>query len=254
MSEDLQALKETFTRRRGHWHPFDEVLLKLDPAFLKSYFEMNQAPFVTQGLSRKVREFVYIAIDASVDHMYQPGLQRHIDYALRFGATPQEVLEVIQICCSLAGHSHAMGMAILADELARRGKGVEPVKLNAEQAAVRDAFEKHVGYWPQWGDLLFALAPRFAEGLLGVLSRPWESGPLEPKVKEFVYIGLNAAPTTLNAEAVRFHVGRALDFGATAQEVSEVLQLSTALTVHSCTIGLPSLENSMRCMDMWPQE
>ena len=39
---------------------------------------------------------IYIAIDASTTHMYEPGLKVHIRNALKYGATKAEIMEVYQ--------------------------------------------------------------------------------------------------------------------------------------------------------------
>jgi alkylhydroperoxidase/carboxymuconolactone decarboxylase family protein YurZ len=40
---------------------------------------------------------------------------------------------------------------------------------------------------------------------------------------------------------MRFHIRRALAEGATREELAEVLQLAGAISIHSCSIGIPAL-------------
>ena len=54
------------------------------------------------GLSPKVKEFVYIAIDCATTHLYVPDLKLHIRNAVRLGATPEEAMEVFELA-SLMG-------------------------------------------------------------------------------------------------------------------------------------------------------
>jgi alkylhydroperoxidase/carboxymuconolactone decarboxylase family protein YurZ len=50
-----------------------------------------------------------------------PGVRRHIQNALRAGATKEEILEVMQLTSIMGIHSMAMGVPILMEELERAG-------------------------------------------------------------------------------------------------------------------------------------
>ena len=55
--------------------------------------------------------------------MYAPGTRRHIKTALKLGATPEEIMTVLQICVSMGVQSCAKGVPILAEELERLASG-----------------------------------------------------------------------------------------------------------------------------------
>ena len=67
----------------------------------------------------KTREFIAIAIDASCTHMYSPGIQRHVRKALELGASPREILAVLEMVSVLGIHSVALGVPILDAEMQR---------------------------------------------------------------------------------------------------------------------------------------
>ena len=67
------------------------------------------------------------------------------------------------------------------------------------------------------------------------------SGPLEPKIKEFICITVDAAATHLYVPGIREHIRQAIAHGATAQEIMEVLELTATLGIHACNIGVPIL-------------
>lgn len=81
----------------------------------------------------------------------------------------------------------------------------------------------------------------FYETYRGLSEHPWEEGVLEPRVKELINVALSSATTALYEPAVREHVGRALDEGATYEELLEVLELVSILGMHSATVGYPIL-------------
>jgi alkylhydroperoxidase/carboxymuconolactone decarboxylase family protein YurZ len=51
--------------------------------------------------------------------MYAPGTRRHIQSALKLGATMEEIMEVLKICVAQGIQSCNLGVTILNDELER---------------------------------------------------------------------------------------------------------------------------------------
>ena len=54
--------------------------------------------------------------------MYAPGTRRHIQTALKLGATVDEIMEVFKICTAQGIQASNLGVPILAEELAKRQK------------------------------------------------------------------------------------------------------------------------------------
>lgn len=242
-SVDREVLKQAVIAERGYWHPFHEGLLQMSPDFLRAYLDFVAAPWKSGHLEPKVREFVYIAIDGSVTHLYERGLRRHIERSLELGATQEEVLQVIELTCSMGLNTHELGMSVLLDEMKRASPavGAEIAQLTPPEQRLKDEYIAVVGHWPDCGDAVLEFAPGFIGGFLRFRSVAWNAGPLEPKVKEFIGLAINAAPTSLHEAGVRGHIRRALQHGATPEEISEVLQLASAIAIHTCTVAVPAL-------------
>lgn len=68
---------------------------------------------------------------------------------------------------------------------------------------------------------------------------PWNTGHLEPKIKELLNIAISVSPTHLNEAATRFHIQKAMELGAMAEEIAEVMKVVSILGVHTCAIGIP---------------
>ena len=60
-------------------------------------------------------------------------------------------------------------------------------------------------------------------------------------MKELVCVAVNAAATHLFEPGIRVHIRRALELGATREELLEVLQLTSTLGIHASTVGVPLL-------------
>jgi len=83
--------------------------------------------------------------------------------------------------------------------------------------------------------------PQWAEACVKMSTNPWTSGILPLKLVELISVGINAACTNLNPEGTRRHIRGALEAGATRAEILMVLKMSSALSIHSCSLGAPIL-------------
>jgi len=122
MNQPLDRRREEIRRsaieNRGYWNESWDAMLEMDPDFVEAYVRFSGVPWEHGHLSPKVKELIYIAIDAATTHLHMPGLRNHIRAALRAGATREEILEVIELVSVLGIHSATMGMPVLAEELA----------------------------------------------------------------------------------------------------------------------------------------
>ena len=191
-------------------------------------------------LEPKIKELIYVAVDASTTHLYNRGTRIHMQNALRHGATVEEIFEVLQLTATLGVHSCTVGVPILVEELRAAGK-LEDEPLDERQVALKEAFTKNRGYWAPFLDGLLQLSPDFFEAYLNFSSVPWLTGTLEPKVKEFIYIAVDGATTHLHEPGLRQHIRNAIGHGATKEELMEVLELVTPLGVHTVTESVPIL-------------
>ena len=87
---------------------------------------------------------------------------------------------------------------------------------NERKKELRDAFIDARGYWNEFWDALLDLDEDFFEAYTRFSSVPWLSG-------------------------LRQHIRNALDYGATREEVLEVIELASVIGIHSCTVGVPIL-------------
>ncbi|MFB9831897.1 carboxymuconolactone decarboxylase family protein [Actinoallomurus acaciae] len=113
--------------------------------------------------------------------------------------------------------------------------------LTERQQEIKDAFVSVRGTWSESWERILELDAEFLNAYLQWSSVPLRKGHLEPRVREFVFIAADAAATHLYTPGIRQHVRAALDHGATAAEVMEVLELTSTLGIHACNIGVPLL-------------
>jgi alkylhydroperoxidase/carboxymuconolactone decarboxylase family protein YurZ len=88
-----QSIKDEFIRVRNTWAPQWESILRMECEFLNAYLHPSAVPLRHNHLDNKIKEFIYIAVNASSTHLFAPGIQMHLKAALEFGASRQELIE-----------------------------------------------------------------------------------------------------------------------------------------------------------------
>ena len=117
LSPQQEELKAEFTKSRGYWHSTWAEILELDPEIFEAYTEFSSVPWRTGSLEPKVREFIYIAFDAAATHLYVKGLKLHIENALGYAATVNELLEVLEIASVIGIHGVTTAAPIVLEAL-----------------------------------------------------------------------------------------------------------------------------------------
>ena len=99
----------------------------------------------------------------------------------------------------------------------------------------------NIGPWDDAAfDILERLDPSWSKAVNKVTSNPWH-GALDRKTAELISVAVNAACTNLNFDGTRRHITRAIDAGATRDELLMVLKMASLLSIHVCSLGAPIL-------------
>jgi len=106
-------------RAKGDWNPVWDKLRELDPDFLEAYLAFRSVPHREGPLPQKYKELIMIAINAATTHLYGPGVRRHMQNALKAGATREEILETIQLTTVMGIHSCNLAVPILMEEVSK---------------------------------------------------------------------------------------------------------------------------------------
>jgi alkylhydroperoxidase/carboxymuconolactone decarboxylase family protein YurZ len=241
LTERQEELKAEFIRIRGAWSDAWESILRLDPDFLAAYLKFSAVPWRKNHLDDKVKEFVYIAADAAATHLYTPGIRQHIRAALAFGATQEEVMEVLELTSTLGIHAANIGVPLLLEVLTEEGLRTGPRPLDDDQERIKAEFTANRGYWHPFWDGILEVDPELFEAYTEFSSVPWRTGVLEPKVKELIYTAFDASATHLYVPGLKLHMRNAVRLGATQDEIMEVLEIVSVIGIHAATVGVPIL-------------
>ena len=82
---------------------------------------------------------------------------------------------------------------------------------------------------------------------------PLKKAFIEPKIREFILLSVDAATTHLHEPGVRQHIRKAIQLGATRNEIMEVLELVSILGMRTISMGVPLLAHEWRAHVATPQ-
>ncbi|GMA66152.1 carboxymuconolactone decarboxylase family protein [Alicyclobacillus fastidiosus] len=245
MTEQQRALRDRFIDTFGYWNETWNDLLIADPDFFESYLHFGGVPHRSGHLEPKIKEFIHIAVDGAATHLFAPGLREHIRNAIRLGAAKEEIMEVLELTSTLGIHASNIGVPILVQELEKAGLTISKER-SERQEQIKAEFEEKRGYWNAFWDDMLALDPDFFDAYTHFSGVPWVSGVLEPKVKEFIYTAFDVAATHLYEIGLRQHIQNAIGYGATKEELMEVIEIASTLGIHACNVGVPILLEELR--------
>jgi len=238
-----RKLKDDFIARRGYWTPWLDGTLRFGPDFFEAFLAFTGTPWATGPLPPKVKEFIYIAIDGAITHLYQRGLQMHIREALRHGASPLEVQEVLQMASLIGLITQSVAAPMLLEAL--HGEECCAAPLDATQIERKRAFEHATGHWDDGCEAMLRLDASAFDSYAGYIRAAWQTRALDPVTRELVGIAVHASTTLLHGPGIQMHMRRALALGATQKQITEVLQLTSVIGIHTCSIGVPLLMEAL---------
>ncbi|TCM66807.1 alkylhydroperoxidase/carboxymuconolactone decarboxylase family protein YurZ [Acinetobacter calcoaceticus] len=104
-------------RAQGQFNPLWETLYDWDPDYLEKFLDMATEVWKNGILPALWIELLCIAGDATITHMWAHGTRRHMQAALRLGATHAQILEVLKIVSLQGIESCEFGVALLDESI-----------------------------------------------------------------------------------------------------------------------------------------
>ena len=242
---DANTLRRSVTEQLGFWDEEQAALADLSPGFLETWARLAAIPVRKNHLGAKDRALIGLSAATAATHLYAPGVRRQIRNALDAGATGDEVMEVLALTATLGIHACNIGVPLLLEVLEEAGQRSGPEPLTARQEQLKSDFTRDRGYWHEFWDGLLELDPDLFEGYLDFSAWPWRHGVLTPKMKEFVYCAFDAAATHLYVPGLKMHMRNALGYGATKEELMEVLEIVSLIGMHGAELAAPILRDEL---------
>jgi alkylhydroperoxidase/carboxymuconolactone decarboxylase family protein YurZ len=240
-----QQAKDAFEHGGGTWNHSWDSLLRLDAGFVEAYSGFAAVPWRNNHLPNKVKAFIGLAASAAATHLYRPGIDEHLHVALAHGATREELVEVLELISTVGIHAANVGVPVLLEVLQEEGLRDGPEPLDARREALKSSFVSNRGYWHASWEGLLELDPELFEAYVEFSSVPWRTGVLEPMVKELMYCAFDAAATHLYVPGLKLHMRNALRYGATQEQLMEMLEIVSVIGIHGALVAAPLLEQAL---------
>jgi alkylhydroperoxidase/carboxymuconolactone decarboxylase family protein YurZ len=219
---------------------------ELDPELLERADRFTGHPWRNGVLEPRIKALLLLSVDAAATHRNASGVREDIELALRHGATPAEIMEVLELTSTLGIHACNCGVPILLEELEAAGQGIDlDAPLTARQEEIKADFTARRGYWNDFWNGLLRLDAEFFAAYTDFSAHAWERGTLEPKVRELVYTAFDASATHMFEPGLRQHIRNAIAYGATKEEIMEVLELASGAGLGAFALGAPALRVAM---------
>jgi alkylhydroperoxidase/carboxymuconolactone decarboxylase family protein YurZ len=229
-AEVKATVKARFEARRGFWDPLWDPVLDNDPHLLDAYIDLSGVPWRDGTLHPRIRELIYVAMNASTTHLYHVGVRVHLRNAIAHGATIEEAGAVLALVSELGSHTLVSTLAVLAEELTARGVAVPDA-----DDSLREDYAIARGAWDPEFEPVAQLAPAYLEAFNCYAEVTRRRGVLDESTMHLVAIAYSASATHLHMPAVRMHLRRALDAGVPWEQILEVLEVVGMVGVHTIT-------------------
>lgn len=228
---EREAIKALFIAERGYWRPWTDTLLQIAPGFVQQYARYAGYPARTGPLSERMVELIYVGLDASSSHLFEPGLTTHMRRALEVGASHSDIVDVLHLVAvqGLASVCQASDIVAELSGAVADAPAIAP-SLQARIQRLGDAHALAL-------DNIARLNPGYAEVLLDFIEQGRPEAGLTPPERSLVQLALHACFTAFNPGAVRQIVRTGLAQGLSATELQQAIQLGAHLAVHGTALG-----------------
>ncbi|KAK3905498.1 Metallo-hydrolase/oxidoreductase [Staphylotrichum tortipilum] len=227
--EEKSDLRQQFDSQLGReaLHSGWASLLSLNPQFFCASLSLATVPRRKAHLSLKEQALVALAVDSAATHLYAPGIRTHVSAALKEGTSVYEVLEVLELSSTLRIHACNIG-GKPHDEDATG-------PFDERQEELKREFAEKRGYWHGFWEDFLRLDPepdvpwtRVIDGKQGALEpKSWFIAPLMPH---------------LYVPGLKLYMKNALGYGATPQQILEVLEIATLLGLYMAHVASSIIE------------
>jgi len=249
-TEGGRAMAPATQQLTNSWEVALSKLHEWDPAWAEQCEKMLTDSWTKGILPIKFIELLCVGLSSAHANIDPEETRRHIQAALKAGASRQEILFVLKCAAVLSIRSFSFNAPGLLQEASvgsledfgtARKKRLQ--KLGEETPAVQKI--KALGHWNEdWDSLLF-LDPVWMEEYMAMLAALYEKSEFSPKELELLIIALEAAYGNMYGLGTRHHIKSAFRAGATIDEVMEVLKLSVVQGVRARNLAVPILSEEL---------
>lgn len=190
------------------------------------------------ALDEQTCVLTHIAVCSSATAMDVAGSGRYIEQALESGLTAAQIQEALTVVSGLGVHTLFEATRQLSDAVHRRNGGdLEPFDESRQTL-----WDRYVGTDPYWQrmeaeipgflDALLRMSPETFAAFFDYCAVPWKTRELRAITKELISLAVDSTPTHRYKPGFLLHLKNAIDLGAGAVAIREVMTISAAAPLH----------------------
>ena len=221
-----------------------DLMLENEPEWTEKLVTLVHQTQVNTILDPKLVILIRLCIDVTATHLYESGIQRHIQQALKLGIHQSEILEVFKLASVVGIHSCALGVPILKNELIVAGIS-EAIVTTKAFTPICDEMKLQGNFNPLW-ETLYEWDPVYLEDFLKMATHAWTNGILPPLWIELLCIAGDATITHMWAPGTQRHMQAALALGASSEQILAVLKIVSLQGIEACELGSTVLKNLLK--------
>jgi 4-carboxymuconolactone decarboxylase len=229
-------------RSRGYAHRYQRLLADYDFDVLRAINPVPVAVYVDKRLLSEGLKELLLIVSFSCLRSPRYIIQAHVRKALSFGVSGRQVLEALELMLADAGRlafENGLLAWIDAGAAGESGLSTNPVSSRLETGSHPKPEGETEEWTMEYQKILGAHDPTILEAIERVPHEVYHRGrTLDAKTKELITI---VAMTTLKAPdlALQNHVRKALELGATEQEILQAIELIIPV------VGMPTFEHGL---------
>jgi alkylhydroperoxidase/carboxymuconolactone decarboxylase family protein YurZ len=212
----------------------------LPQGYAEAYADLAAAATRRHALTVAERELLLMALNASVTLYDRQAVELHARRALEAGATPEQI--VATKVESMGAHTMSTFLPVLVEELESAGHTLMVPSgddLTDEEADAKSSITKLRGWWNEAWTPLLRIDPGYLLAAQTFMASSQE--PLEPRLRELIYIAVDIVTTHLYEPGARAHIRNALKLGVSVDELLEVFELAALVPFKTVGIVLSAL-------------
>jgi alkylhydroperoxidase/carboxymuconolactone decarboxylase family protein YurZ len=112
--ERRAQLKQRFIDEKKYWSEHWDTVLAYTPEYFEAYLDLSGLAWTHGTLEDWFKELVYVAIDVVTTHLFTAGIEVHTAQAVRYGATPDQIIDVMTLASEIGIDTTLMGASQLS--------------------------------------------------------------------------------------------------------------------------------------------
>lgn len=225
-----QAMKRDYEHYLGRWSDGLDRKMKQNPALFERFLAMVKVPERRNAVSEMDRALIGVAVVCNVTNSHPERRDAYIRRVLAAGGNRAQILEAMQLGSVLGIHALSVAVPVLVEALEEEGWDLRDIyELDERQQALKAQFTEVRGYWHHTWDPILALDPDMFEAYLGYSMLPADSGTLDVRQRELIYIAIDSVATHLYVPGIKLHVVNALQAGVTMDEILTAIEIASLI-------------------------